>query len=236
MEIGPKFSSRSVTLTPNERFFTQRAFTLLELIVVVVFLVVLMAIILPAMSKEKAKAQRISCVGRLKNIGLSHRIFATDNMDLFPWERHRAQGKYLTNLPNLTSVSPGEQVVRVFQSLSNELSTPKIIVCPADSRTEALNWNQLTTNNISYFLGFSASENLPQTILAGDRNLTVNGRRGSGRVEISGGSQSAEWDSSMHRLQGNVCLGDGSVQQMSNTRMGEHLKNTGVETNVMLFP
>lgn len=236
METGARSSPASASFTPRELIFTHGAFTRVELLIVLSVTTILLIYGISMNMKAQAKAQRISCVGRLKNIGLSHRIFATDNKDLFPWERHLAEATNLTNFPNLTNLSPGEQVARIFQSLSNELSTPKIIVCPADSRRDAGNWDELTTDNISYFLGFSAREGFPQTFLAGDRNMTVNGRRVLGRVEISGDSQIIEWDSSMHKFQGNACMGDGSVQQLSNARLREQLKNTGVQTNVMLFP
>jgi prepilin-type processing-associated H-X9-DG protein len=205
----------------------------LELLVVVAMIAVLVAVMLPALSKEKAKAMRISCVGRLKNIGLANRIFATDNGDLFPWQRSSATNRI--NFPDLTGLSTGDQVVRIYQTLSNELSIPKIIVCPADVRNDAPDW-RITTNNISYFVGLSSKETLPQTLMAGDRNLAVDGKEAAGRVELKNGAKVA-WDKTMHRLQGNVAMGDGSVQQLSTeNRLKETLANTGVETNVLLIP
>lgn len=214
---------------------------MVELIVVILVIAIVVGFVLPAMARSKAKARRIICVGQLKNIGLSHRIFATDNGDLFPWESSRAYTNSLTNFPVISNLSPGEQVVRIFQSLSNELSTPKIIVCPADTerKREAVSWQSLATNNISYFLGFSAEETLPQTFLAGDRNMTVDGQRVFGKVEliVKGTNVPAVgWDKTIHRGQGNACLGDGSVQQLSSARAQEQLRNTGVPTNTFVFP
>src|SRR5688572_5910359 len=140
---------------------SDRAFTMVELLVIVVVVAILAAMLMSSLSKAKAKAQRISCVGRLKNVGLANRIFATDNAELFPWERSSARETNRINFPDLTGLSPGEQVVRIYQTLSNELSTPRIPVCPADVRKWAENWEKLTTNNISYFVGLSARESLP---------------------------------------------------------------------------
>ena len=229
-----------VNFTHERRFLARRAFTKVELIVVIVVMALLVAMVLPVLAKAKAKAKRIHCVGRLKNIGLAHRIFATDNGDLFPWERSRANTNALTNFPVISHLAPGEQVVRIFQSLSNELSTPKIIVCPADSdRREASSWVALTTNNISYFLGLSAEETLPQTFLAGDRNMTVNGQRVFGKVDLvvkETNAPAVGWDNTIHRGRGTAAMGDGSVQQLSSARLREQLRNTGVTTNTFVFP
>jgi prepilin-type N-terminal cleavage/methylation domain-containing protein len=84
-----------------------RAFTAIELLVVIAVVVILAAALLPAVLKAKAKAMRIHCVCRLKNVGLAQRIFATDNGELFPWERALADGTNRINFPDLTGYLPG---------------------------------------------------------------------------------------------------------------------------------
>src|SRR4051794_35497636 len=190
------------------------AFTMVELLVVVVVVAILVVALLPALSNAKAKAMRIHCVGRLKNVGLAQRIFATDNGELFPWERSLAEVTNRTNFPDLTGLSAGDQVVRIYRSLSNELSTPIIIACPADMRATADDWRKVTTNTISYFVGLSARESLPQTFMAGDRNLVLNGKELIGRVELPSAAPVA-WDQNVHRFQGQIAMGDGSVRQLS---------------------
>ena len=60
--------------------------------------------------------------------------------------------------------------------MSNQLNTPKILVCPADrKRKVATGFGTGFSNaNISYFLNAAARTN-PQTVLDGDANLTVDG-------------------------------------------------------------
>jgi competence protein ComGC len=212
----------------RDRPRTLRAFTIVELLLVVVMTSVLIGLLVPALAQARTKSRRITCICNLKQIGLGYRVFATDHGDRFPTQ--------LMNRRSLVAPDPGTSPAIYYRAMSNELATPRVLTCPADTRRPAGDWASFSSTNVSYFVGLDAHESFPQTLLAGDRNLTINGVPvAPGLLAVSTNAQLG-WTRELHRKTGNIALGDGSVQQVTETRLLEQLNHQGTETNWLVIP
>jgi prepilin-type N-terminal cleavage/methylation domain-containing protein len=192
------------------------AFTLIELLVVIAIIAILAGILLPALSQAKAKAQRADCVNRLKQVCVAFRMWAGDYGDKYPWQVSLENGG--------TQDSP--DWVENFRVCSNELSTPKILVCPSDKARNAQdNWLSLVGDtDVTYFYGADAEEKKPMTMLSGDSNVYG----GGGGLDPTwntymGTSIDATWEDTLHVRRGNIGLSDGSVQLMTTSDLREQI-------------
>jgi prepilin-type N-terminal cleavage/methylation domain-containing protein/prepilin-type processing-associated H-X9-DG protein len=205
--------------------------TLVELMIVIAVLAVLIALLLPALARPRFRVKRINFTNNLKQIGLSFRQWTLDNQDQFPMEASITNG-------GVRELAEQGLVWPVFQVLSNELNTPKILICPADrNRTNAPDFRRnLNPWELSYFVAMDATESQPQMILAGDSDLENNGAKfRPGLVEL-GTNRLVGWSTNRHNRQGNVALADGSVQSVTDSGLRKLLLGTGNPTNRILLP
>lgn len=205
------------------------AFTLTELLVVLVVLSFLAALTLPALASTKARSQRAGCVGNLSQIGRAFNMWATDHGNRYPMVTMYYEGGTWQHPTGLQHNEWFQLVV-----LSNELATPKILACPADSEKKvAGEWSfraevgfmsgSLKNNAISYLLGHPFAEDGRQTLCA-DRNLRVSSFLAGSCAYWQGpaliSASSAQWLSKSsygHGTSGNVLFNDGSVDELDDS-------------------
>ncbi len=178
-------------------------------VIVVVFVVLLLAVIfLPSRPHPAKRSGLINCINNLKEVGLAYKIWSGDHNDRFP------NAVSVTNGGSMELTLAGE-VVSTFQVMSNELSTPRILVCEMDAgHVYATNFfGNFTTSNISYFIGVDATDAKPNGLLSGDANLVVNGRSvPPGLLNLA--TNTASWTKNRHKTTGNVLFCDGSVSML----------------------
>lgn len=208
-----------------------RAITLTELLVVVFVIAVLAAVFLPALAPAHRRDPGFSCVNDLKQIGLAFRIWEGDNGDKYPMQVSVTNGGAM-------ELALAGNISAIYRVMSNELSTPKVLVCPADTnRIVATDFaGGFNSSHISYFIGLDAVDKHPQMILSGDDNLFVNDVRVRPGILNLSTNAPVGWTKERHGGAGNIGLVDGSVASLTVQGLQQVFQNTGTATNRLVIP
>lgn len=104
------------------------AFTLIELLVVIAIITILAGMLLPAIARSKAKAQRIKCVSNEHQIGLAYQLYTEDNQELYP-----VHGDWATFGGNIKgTVTTHNRLGETNRPLNNYVQKVELFRCPAD--------------------------------------------------------------------------------------------------------
>jgi prepilin-type N-terminal cleavage/methylation domain-containing protein len=136
----------------------RRAFTLIELLVVIAIIAILAGLLLPALTRAKQKAWRISCTSNLRQIGLGMTMFADDSDSRFPL----SGGSITWNLADPDSSTNGW-----MQQVYSYVQNTNVYRCPGNTQLPARNQSPF-----NYFNGVRAAY-----IAAGNQRAAVNARQ-----------------------------------------------------------
>lgn len=206
----------------------QFGFTRTEALCLLAVLSLLLAIVLPALANDRNRSSRIVCANNLRQVGTALHLWGNDRGDKPPWELTTANGG--------TQSHPlaGNAWFQLLW-LTNDLSSPKVLACPSDTRRIAQNFGNSAdlgylhpsarNNATSYLLSHAYNES-PNVLIAADRNLGFDLPNSAcnrfGTVpNVSAWSANFRWNTNLHQNAGNILRLDGSVEGYSNEALRE---------------
>lgn len=135
-------------------------FSIVELLVVIAVMLIVAALLLPAISKSKERSRSTACLSNLRQIGMSLQLYVTENENRLPIMYDAIPGV----------VNPTNAVPTMDRVLSNYLGNARVLLCPSDTRGLFLQtrssyaWNFLVNDDDAEHLSVFSIEFDPQNV------------------------------------------------------------------------
>ena len=214
---------------------SSKAFTLVEMLFVILIVAGLAVILLPALMSHRGPARPIRCWSNQHKIAIALVVWSSDHANKFPWQ------VAATNGGALEAATRGYAAPN-FRCLSNYVHDTKICICPGDTnRVAAANFAHLYNLNISYFISLDSSTNPSASILTGDRNLADDGKPLKAGLFVQTPVSKMSWTRQIHLENHKTPLGfcsfaDGHVQGIGDADLDSFFLRENLATNRLCIP
>jgi len=138
------------------RTTSRKAFTLVELLVVIGIIAVLIAILLPALNKARIQARTLSCLANIRQITMAARLYAMDNNDWLPPGDNSPSGADYNWPLAMAPYAGGQNSLK-----GGPVVWPQIYLCPSasypDQGTVHYSANTVVMPDLTRKYGFTVS-------------------------------------------------------------------------------
>lgn len=196
----------------------------------------MLSLVLPVLASDRSRVDRVHCANNLRQLWVALQLWGGDHGEQLLWNASMADGG-----TRLHPLSANAWIHYAY--LSNELASPKILLCPSDTGTPAREFSgdpssgylhpNFRNRATSYFLNAHPNGVVLGTpflygndILLGDRNIPVDGSTACSvfaqafYIPIHPVRPTFAWKEGLHGVNaGNLLLFDGQVQFTDDARL-----------------
>jgi prepilin-type N-terminal cleavage/methylation domain-containing protein/prepilin-type processing-associated H-X9-DG protein len=195
-----------------------RAFTLVELLVVIGIIALLISILLPSLNRARETANRVKCASNLRQMGQALLLYAGENKGNYPRTYYQAGAALTDAAPTFTQTGAGAAnpfgglkgfvgtnnvAAAIFLLIRTQDITPEVFICPSsnavrenfgggsNSAESRSNFTKLPDN-----LSYSIANPYPEqaAIDSGYRYTTLNGAEFALGADLNPGKQGTTYD------------------------------------------